>query len=532
MTKTGSSKSAEKRAASLQFGETTYQKINGVFYTPDKLAKVVIDLAFNQSEKPIKTFLEPCVGGGAFLFAYLEKQISLQGWNLETMRSILEGCYVADNDEFAITAFRNSFRTFFENKYQMSLDFPESNILSGDSLFERGTNGVRVRNLANWFQIDKGFDLIATNPPYLLLKPDRRLGDPANKKILDLINDVKKSRYFELSEGIPNLYKLFVEVIAKDWVARDGIVSLLIPSSILKDRQSSKLRSYLLQEFAIGTILELPESARIFENVGQSFVAFSALKGQKSNSVVVLTLDKNLTAEQKSAVDLGRLKALTGSSAIGQITKTDMDLLSQFEGMPKLSEYPNVVNLRGELDISLDSKLVSESKDGIRIVYGNNIGLFQVGNSGKYASTEILARPKGQYSKRDRIVCQQISNKSSTRRLKWGHISPYTIVANSCNFVALDPESIHGEASIDLYFLLGVLNSNLMNKRFKILSSNNHISNWELSNLPIYALNSASASTISKLAEELLVEFSLDKFSKLNAAVNLNYGFRADWDFS
>ena len=57
------------------------------------------------------------------------------------------------------------------------------------------------------------------------------------------------------------------------------------------------------------------------------------------------------------------------------------------------------------------------------------------------------------------------------------------ILANSCNYIN------SSRSFLDLKKLSFLLNSKLLNWRFKITSSNNHINNYELDELPIIDLD-------------------------------------------
>jgi hypothetical protein len=80
-----------------------------------------------------------------------------------------------------------------------------------------------------------------------------------------------------------------------------------------------------------------------------------------------------------------------------------------------------------------------------------------------------------------------------------------------------------------LYFLLGVLNSDLLNTFFKILSSNNHISNYEIGLLPIPNTSSKKQALIADLAKSLVTNFDTKKLNELNKEVNLAFELPGDW---
>lgn len=94
---------------------------------------------------------------------------------------------------------------------------------------------------------------------------------------------------------------------------------------------------------------------------------------------------------------------------------------------------------------------------------------------------EFLGAKSENYIKNDfrkiRLVCQQISNIDIAKRLKFVFCAETDILGNSCNYISA--------AETDLKNLHILLNSYLLNWRFKITSTNNHVNNYELDELPL-----------------------------------------------
>jgi hypothetical protein len=88
----------------------------------------------------------------------------------------------------------------------------------------------------------------------------------------------------------------------------------------------------------------------------------------------------------------------------------------------------------------------------------------------------------------------------------------------------LDDNCLSGLKDEDLHKLLGLLNSQTMNARFKLLSANNHISNQEIATLPVGNLNSVEAEGIGKLASLQISEPTLDALSKIEKLVRQHFG--------
>lgn len=520
---------SESRAAAKFVGNTTYKKLNGVYYTDNNLAQKLVSLAVQKSKTKIKTFLEPCVGGGAFVFAFLNEAMRHQEVTKSTLSRTLNKCFVADNDAAALENFQSLVPIYLRQKFNIELDFPESNVFFGDSLFIESETETKVRNLHRHFGVDEGFDLIATNPPYLQIKPDARQGEPALLVIKKIQDRISASQGFELLQGVPNLYKMFVEAITTRWIGTAGSISLLVPSSLLRDKQSEALRMHLLHNFNVHSVLELSEGNAFFKDVGQSFVGLSANKGQPTKKISFFQPDLSGGISKSRIVDVEVLRKATRSNSVFGVTDQELYILEGLKNSRRINEIFEIANLRGELDITLDARIMDNSGNGLPVVYGKNISKFTLSESGKFAKEEILDRPKGRFAKKARIACQQIANANSQHRLKWALVAPNTVLANSCNFLSIDTDTIKTSPEVDLYFLLGVLNSDLLNTFFKILSSNNHISNYEIGLLPIPTTSSKKQALIADLAKSLVTNFDTKKLNELNKEVNLAFELPGDW---
>src|SRR5690625_3955956 len=72
------------------------------------------------------------------------------------------------------------------------------------------------------------------------------------------------------------------------------------------------------------------------------------------------------------------------------------------------------------------------------------------------------------------------------RRVAFSLIEPNIVLGNSCNFITVRDNKY----GIDIYSLLGLFNTSIINWYFKLTSSNNHINNYEIDTFPIPLDNS------------------------------------------
>lgn len=516
-------------ASEDKVGNSTRQKEHGIYYTSFKLARILVDDCVRRSSREEPTFLEPCVGGGAFLFAFIESQCDGELVTEDFLRKLLNRCYIAENDVFAVKHLMKIIPVFLGKKYGHALAFPKQNVLIGDSLLESENGEAKIRKLNEHFSVPQGFDIVMTNPPYKLLRKDRRYGQESGELLEATLQKWAKKSPFSLQGGNQNLYKLFVEAIFK-WVSADGLIGLLVPRSLLTDKSSEKLREKLLTDFSVERIIELPEGNTYFRNVGQAFSMFSGLSGEDTHHIQFGKMDRKGTSPVfGEKVSIESLKRITGSNALHNLSAEDIEFLEKVREIPRVEDTKEIINLRGEYDISLDSSFLTEGETCTPVVFGKNLGIVKFGKSPSRVRHEFLNRPKGKWVNRPRIACPQISNMNSERRLKWSHVGPGHVLANSCNFIGLADDTNTDQSDSRLLFYLGILNSELVNKYFKLLSANNHISNMEINSLPVGFPNGAKVSEIVCLMDEAVNSGEEPNMQLLNQYVRENFGiFKPD----
>jgi Alw26I/Eco31I/Esp3I family type II restriction m6 adenine DNA methyltransferase len=434
--------------------------------------------------------------------------------NQDTLDQVLSKCYVADNDPYAISHIQEILPVYLRTKFGFPGSLPAENIFLGNSLLD----GNSIRNLRIHFGEPVGFDYIMTNPPYKQMKSDRRLQGRTLSS---------EQSQFTLSSGTPNLYKYFVEAIAKSWLSDSGTMVLLVPRSLLTDYNSEKLRGFILENYALGSILNMDEGNSHFRGVGQAFSGFAATRGNPTDDISFADLGQG---EEKlritSSTSLKALHLASGGNSLVQLGEDDQRFLVHMNSFEKVGNASGILNLRGEFDISLDKNLFSTSNESIKLIRGSNIGRYSLSNSDDLVKNEIRNRPKGKWIDGSRLACQQISNRNQALRLKFALVPAESVLANSCNFIALDPNVFGDEREEMNYYLLGVLNSSTLNRYFSLLSPNNHISNKEIDRLPLPVANQNAVFQISDMARAITMNYSDQVSREIDILVDELFGLR------
>ena len=107
----------------------------------------------------------------------------------------------------------------------------------------------------------------------------------------------------------------------------------------------------------------------------------------------------------------------------------------------------------------------------------------------EYVKPEFLEKKSSDYLSFDhgkkRLVCQEISNQTQNVRLQFVECEKNDVLGNSCNYINVDEKILPQ--------MKALLNSALLNWRFKVTSTNNHINNYELDELPMIDLGLITA---------------------------------------
>lgn len=341
-----------------------------------------------------------------------------------------------------------------------------------------------------------GFDAIVSNPPYLVLKPNKsKAGVEDADEIQRQVNYFRSCGLYRLAiEGMLNLYQLSIERMLQ-MLKRGGVLGVICPSTLFGDVSASKLRKHLLTANEVVSIRFYAEKMPLFENVNQATNIFILKKGGRSSHIYV-TKDV-----ETFEVDFSTVKELFPVNLeIPAIKAKEWEILRKLSSLTKLKQLVSIRNRRGELDLTLYKQYITTNHTPYRLVRGNMISNGSIKDiNGEYVDEGFVLTRSSDYLAfdfgRKRLVCQQISNGGMKRRLRFVYCDENDILGNSCNYISADEDTL-----AKMYLLL---NSSILNWRFKITSSNNHINNYELGELPIVDLSKLDTGLSFSTQEDL-----------------------------
>lgn len=514
--------------------DSLHRKQTGSYYTDLELTyammREMIDGLSEIDRKELykKKFLEPCVGTGNFVYAFLRVCYDLR-FKEEQYVTLLNNIFVCDINQAALEVYKRNLAYFAAKKFgvQLDEDYFQTHIGSG-LMIDVDSEKIRYIPIEEVFSsevIGDGFDFVVTNPPYKNLKAERghyQTEDQyeADKAKYSSIRQLSAEYFPYSSYGTLNLYKMFVEEIIEHYTSPDGVCSLLIPASILSDKTCAKLRTRILDTCSIKSLRLISENS-CYVDASQALCAVLLCKGGSTDSIYI---DGSFTGDINNGTIVSAsdfLDAKTGN-AILVLSQEEYAVRKKMQEAPTISEIPYIINLRGELDLSLNKMAIVDEPTPYQLFRGRHIGYYRTIDLSpvEYVSEKFVhSTAKEKYIHGERIICQQIVNMAKKRRISFTLVPSESVLGNSCNFVAID-ENADG---IDYYFLLGVLNSELIDWYFKLTSSNNHINNYEIDNFPI-PIHYRDKRIIAGLVKEYMESGDSALLSQIELEVRRAYG--------
>ena len=342
-----------------------------------------------------------------------------------------------------------------------------------------------------------GFDIVIGNPPYFLYQ-ESHVGE-----IADLRSDKDYTIAFG---GKLNAYKLFIANAVKKLLSTNGINCFIFQNSFLGDRQATNLRKYILKNDKIIKIDSFPErdskKKRVFESVKMS-VCLSLIQNTKVDSNYVWD-DKHKSSGLTTYFSLNDITAI--DSVDYTIPRLRPEYKTTIIKLLKKKEV-SIKCIEGELNVTFHKKFFGSNISNPAILKGASIqryyythqmsqGQIDYIDEDKYLS-EYGTTEKSAHHKYERIAMQGMTGANDKIRLVMSIVPKGYYLANSCNYIL-------PSHSIDLYCLLGFLNSKTLNWFFRCFSTNSNVNGYEIDNFPIPWLDLDAQLRISELVKEVI----------------------------
>ncbi|MFV0193474.1 N-6 DNA methylase [Empedobacter falsenii] len=330
-----------------------------------------------------------------------------------------------------------------------------------------------------------GFDLIIGNPPYL----------PAKKNIHYSTGDLYLQQFIC---GATNLSTLITAKSLKI-LKKDGVLAFVLPKTFLRVESFKNIREFIINNY---TILNITDLGHYFKDVrgDQIVLIIKNVKPKKNYKLEISKLEKNLNFDKIKSIEI------------------DYTLFSKFNFYPifnnieefnfafKLLNIPTKLSNNGcsiFRGIGFSSKFLSKEKinnNSYKIYRGDSIAKFRKKYE-LYIDNSLLDKDILKINKllQNKIVLQNLCSKESGINANISYedeLSNDTVTNIICN-------------NDDIYFLLGLLNSNfasyfLVNILFLSSNFTMHTDSAYIGQLPIIFPTKEIKEEISNVVKEII----------------------------
>ncbi len=333
-----------------------------------------------------------------------------------------------------------------------------------------------------------GFDCIIGNPPYMQVK-----------------KGLYSSIFYPFSEGKDigkqNTYKVFIE-LGFNLTKQKGLISLITQSSIMCDCSAQFTRELLLKYCQIHCFVEFNKKQKLFSNVIQGVCILEFLK-DRPNKEHAFKIAINNTQIQMNQIQYEQIKQdeilkFFPLYEIPLIKSGEMEIVRKIKTDKILFRDLLEKSLQGNINTIHLKDIQDQKETNGRIYKGANCHRYFLDTQYLFAKDNQITQQifeKNYYQ--NIIVTQNITGTSDPYRIHANLIevkNQEMLFLHTCN-LSYCKEQEHAK------FLVGLLNSRLLDWLFRKTSTNNHVNLYELETLPIPQITKSNKPTADKITD-------------------------------
>ncbi len=493
-------------------------------YIVDYIVKNTIGVLIdNKSPKQISelTFADIACGSGSFLIGVFEYLLDYHNkyYNLNPEQAKKDGCKFDQDNGIWVLSIKQKQQILLNNIYGVDIDLQATEVtqlslflkmledettatandmmvLFHETILPNLTNNIKCGNsligtdilttkldldlenerTLNPFDFDlafpkifkkAGFDAVVGNPPYVDIKG------------LDKINVDYFFKNYSSCENRINLYAIFIEKVMRV-LKPNGYLSYIIPNSILFQSSYLKLRSLLLEKYSISEIIKLPDNIFKDANVETIILTLNSTKKTKKDSTHIVIYDNKIKLDSIDYSKAIKIEEIDNSNwqkhplKIFDIFSNEkvLELLKKIENKHKILEdfcdfalgITPYDKYKGHTEEQIKNRVfhskTPRDETFKKLLDGSNVSRYFISNNcSEYISYGkwLGATREQRFFVQERILIRQIISGK-----------PLRIYAGYTNEELYNTQSIFNlllkkEVKVDIKYILGIINSNLMN---------------------------------------------------------------------
>ncbi len=342
------------------------------------------------------------------------------------------------------------------------------------------------------FGVRDGFDVVIGNPPYLVSK-DKEL-----RKI-----------YNESIYGRPNLYGYFIHRVLQNLLASGGILTFINPRTLLTDAYCTALRTFVLKHSQINSVLNIVDRRNVFESVLQSCIVNSFQKTSTGIPIRVKSIFRKEDISKANWLEISQNDFLFEQNGVPLfVVGTHHTVYGIFRKLKTLKSLKThgLSFTTGKIQWDLLKSVLGDVPNPIatRLIWAENVQRYCYSEARNRAGRIYINAPLEQCQpiKHDSIIVQRTTAVEQERRIIAHVFSPdsfgYPIQAENNTSYLVQVKDLQ------LEFVLGILNSKLIDFIFRHINSNTHVSAGELNSLPFPDSEDSTGDPIISFVNQIL----------------------------
>lgn len=338
----------------------------------------------------------------------------------------------------------------------------------------------------SFIALKEQFDFVVGNPPYFKVKR---------------LKEHLKSAFNESIYGHPNAYGLFIQA-GIETLKSGGKLGFIVPRSMLSGLYFKNLRNFIERKTALKEITCISDRKKIFETVLHGTMILSLQKNRPNTKGVYISRVRTLSGanNRQNGITVQRdsvIQRLNGTTvwfvADAEITYKIIDRI--VDQHPLLSSIN--VNCRaktGQIVWNRVKPLLNEyaKTDSLPLIWATDIRKFRFSfnrrGSSRPSFLNITPKTSNLIVKGASILIQRVTADEQPSRIVASLPEKFFkkerngyFVENHLNII----QPVIQDSITDLYFILGVLNSEIVEFFFRAMNGNTQVSATELNLLPV-----------------------------------------------
>ena len=318
-----------------------------------------------------------------------------------------------------------------------------------------------------------GFDVVIGNPPYSLIGSDRKMEQ-----------DYFTSGRYEFNAYKINTYILFLEKGLKLLRVNGGILGYIIPKSLVFNTYFDSTRKQILKSYAIPQIVEIRE--KVFEDaeVGDSILFFGERKNNPTKNSLAYYKVENVFPDFKVIESFGTNQNVLLKEYEGKFFPIGIKIRIDTKPLNEVCDVFNGLNPGNVRHILLSTEKVSSKHK--RMLLGRDIQRYALSWSGTWVNYDSTLKdrlkPSDIKSKAGMTAQKKVDFALRNENIYLGEkivvrkTADHIVATYDANEFYYDSLSygikLHDNEDVSIFFILGLLNSKLLNYLHESLSNN------------------------------------------------------------